>query len=248
MRITFDSNAWEAIFHRDDVKGRPIRAALEERMIEGFICTAGFGIEAIAKWNRPTYFAQPYMDVSFGIVRSEQPGRFLLNMSIGPDNRKHPGLPAVQVEKLQRALAAGIKLMRGQNWMGLPVPIEISDPSLYVPETREEAGAREGRQISVSGFIDERGVGNAAFVAADGWTDRPRTPSEEKELGRACAEWADGEVVAAHIAYQNDILCTNDHARTAGRSIFDGPSRAWLAASYGVIFMTVEELAEKVMW
>jgi hypothetical protein len=47
-----------------------------------------------------------------------------------------------------------------------------------------------------------------AFEAVNGWDLVPRTPADEKQLTKACAEWADGELVAAHIGYQNDILCT----------------------------------------
>ena len=246
MRVTFDSNAWEAIFTADDTDCEPIRAALQSRRIEGFICVAGFRIEAITKRNRPAYFAQPFMAVTMEGLIARGNGRFDVSMSMGPDNRKHPGLPAVQTEKLGRALAAGIKLMYGENWMGLPVPAEIADPSLYISETREEAMEREGRQVMASSAIDGRGVGNAAFLAADGWTDRPRTPLEEKRLSRACAEWADGELVAAHIAYRNNILCTGDRAVKAGLSIFNMPNRAWLAATYGVVCATLDELAARI--
>jgi len=48
MRITFDSNAWETIFQHD-VERNPIRIAIEEKRIHGFICAAGFRIEAITK-------------------------------------------------------------------------------------------------------------------------------------------------------------------------------------------------------
>lgn len=246
MRITFDSNAWEAVFCQANIRLNPIRAALDEERIAGFICAAAFRIEAITKRNRAAYFSQPYMGVSVEIMGLEEPGRLQLAMSIAPDNGKHPGIPNIQIEKLARAVYAGVKLMHGQNWMGLPVPREIKDSTLYVSETREAASARERRQIMVSSMIDERGVGHAAFVAADGWTDRCRTPAEEKELSRACAEWSDGELVAAHIAYGNDILCSNDYGRATGHSIFNGPNRAWLAESYGVTFMTVEELMESV--
>ena len=242
MRVTFDSNAWEAIFSIDNIAGSAVRAALEQEKIEGFICAAAFRIEAISKRNRPAYFAQPYMDVSVEIVPSATPGQFMFMTSMGPDNRKHPGIPAIQAEKLGRALAAGVKLIRGENWMGLPVPGEISDSNLYVQETPEEANERQSRQLMASSAIDGRSVGNAAFVAAEGWIDRPRTQMEEKELSRACAEWADGELVAAHIAYRNNVLCTNDRARMAGHSIFDVANRRWLALSYGVVFMTVDEL------
>jgi hypothetical protein len=33
------------------------------------------------------------------------------------------------------------------------------------------------------------------------------------------SEWADGDAVAAHIAYGNDIFCTQDQGKSAG-----GPS------------------------
>jgi hypothetical protein len=246
MRVTFDSNAWETIFAAGDTAHVPILAALQDCRIEGFICAAGFRIEAITKRNRPAYFAQPFMAVTMDAPIIAKDGIWYVAVSMGPDNSKHPGLPPVQAEKLRRALAAGITFMHGQNWMGLPFPAEISDYSSYVNENEDAVSERESRQLEASTAIDGRGVGRAFFDAADGWTDRPRTPAEEKELIRACAEWADGELVAAHIAYQNDILCTNDRARTAGRSIFDAANRAWLATSYNVVCLTLDELAARV--
>lgn len=246
VRVSFDSNAWEVIFAPGDTAYSPIRVALRDRKIEGFICAAGFRIEAITKRNRPSYFAQPHMAVTVDVKPGEKDGLFHVFMSMGPDDSKHPGLPLVQAEKLRHALNAGIKLMCGENWMGLPVPAEIRDKEVYVFEDAEATRERESRQLAASAAIEERGVGKAAFDAVDGWTDRPRTPAEEKELIRACAEWADGELVAAHIAYQNDILCTNDRARSAGQSIFNTANRAWLVSSYGVACLTLDELAASV--
>jgi len=245
MRTSFDSHAWEAVFEATDTHHAPIRVALRERRVEGFICAAAFRIEAITREARTAYFAQPYMDVSFGVVPTGN-GKFWLKGSIGPDNNRHPGLPAIQIEKLRRALGAGIKLMYGGNWMGLPEPPEIRDRSHYVHEEPDEARDREERQLQASAEIAARGVGQAAFEAADGWTDRARTPVEARQLIRACAEWADGELVGAHIAYRNDVLCTNDFAKGSGRSIFDATNRAWLAKRYGVTFLTLDELIAKV--
>lgn len=246
MRVSFDSNAWEAIFSPDDIRAAPIRAALADGRVDGFICEAGFRIEAITKRNRPSYFAQPYMDVVVKLPTSSRDGVFAITMSIGPDDPRHPGLPAVQAEKLKRALAAGIRLMCGHNWMGLPRPQETSDPSNFVHEEGGALREREERQLEACTQIEARGLGKAMFDAADGWMDRPRTPAEEKQLVRACAEWADGELVEAHIAYRNDLLCTNDLARAAGRSVFDAANRAWLATHYGVTFLTLDELTAKV--
>jgi hypothetical protein len=152
-------------------------------------------------------------------------------MSIGPADESHPGMPEVQSNKLKNALAAGVRLMRGGAWLGLPSPVEIRDPALFV-QTNDPG--REQRQINASAHIEARGVGKAAFDAAGGWNAQGGVPHSEKVLAKACAEWADGELVASHIAYRNDILCTNDQARAAGVSIFDSANRAWLAAEFGV--------------
>ena len=90
--------------------------------------------------------------------------------------------------------------------------------------------------------IEAHGVGKAAFDAAGGWNGMAAAPHNGKVLAKACAEWADGELVASHIAYKNDILCTNDQARAAGISIFDRENREWLASEFGVRFATLEEL------
>jgi hypothetical protein len=71
-------------------------------------------------------------------------------------------------------------------------------------------------------------------------------PSDEKKVRTACSEWADGELVGAHIAYQHEILCTNDRARTAGTSIFDLANRAWLTNEFGVVFKTLDELIAEI--
>ena len=244
MRVSFDSNAWEAVFAPGDTAWTSVRAALRSGQVEGFICAAGFRIEAITKRDRPSYFAQPH---TADVQSIGKDGIVWVATFMGPDNSKHPGLPPVQAEKLRQAAASGIKLMHGDNWLGLPVPAEISDPALYVSEDAEASREREGRQIMASAAIDQRGVGKGAFDAVDGWTDRPRTPAEQKDLIRACAEWADGELVAAHIAHRNNLLCTNDRARTAGRSIFDAGNRAWLAASFGVECLTLDELASRLL-
>lgn len=245
MRVTFDSNAWETIFSSGDSPADSVRVALQKGSIEGFICEATFRIEAITRRARASYFAQPYIGSRLEI-KIVAPHTFALVGSIGPDDSMHPGLPAPQRDKLQVALQSGIKLMDGQNWMGLPRPPEICDRKYFIVESESERHQREERQLAVYAAIESRGAGKASFDAADGWTNRPRTAAEEKHLARACAEWADGELVVAHIAYRNEILCTNDRAGRSGRSIFDVGNCAWLATAYGVAFMTLQELSEKV--
>lgn len=236
MRVTFDSNAWEKIFEPDDPNWTPIRSAIASGRITGFICDAAFRIEAIRKRERIAYFAEPAMDVQFPFSIVMRDGRpYVHFMSIGPNDENHPGLPKIQSDKLKNAIAMGIRLIRGAAWLGLPCPTEIRDPALYAQTGDSE---REQRQIDVSARIEARGVGKAAFDKAGGWT----APYDEKVFIRACAEWADGELVASHMAYQNDVLCTNDLAGAAGTSVFDSDNRTWLKSEFGVKFATLEEL------
>jgi hypothetical protein len=244
MRITLDSNAWEPIFNeaRDDLA--PLRAAFAKGHLRGFICASALRIEAICKTDRPAYFQQPHTTSDFSVVLRE--GRPMLKMSFGPDDSRHPGLPPQQKKKLDCAFRAGVKLIRGGAWMGLPSPQQIGDPSLYEYESPETVRERERREIEVFHQIEQRGVGKAAFDAADGWEVKDRSPTEAQQLSAACAEWADAETVSAHIAYHNEVLCTDDRGRNAGVSVLDKSNRAWLTSTYGVRFMTVRELLNAV--
>jgi hypothetical protein len=57
-------------------------------------------------------------------------------------------------------------------------------------------------------------------------------------------ESADGDVVAAHIAFGNDYLCTEDRGGSTGSlSIFDAENRAWLKTEYMVEILNVQQLA-----
>ena len=67
---------------------------------------------------------------------------------------------------------------------------------------------------------------------------------EVNAVNRAVAEWADGDSIAAHIGYGLDHFCTGDEGKSSGAaSVFDVANRAWLAATYGVKFVTMTQLA-----
>jgi len=240
MKVTLDSNAWERVFDPNDLSCLALREAFRSAAIRGFICDAAFRIEAITKTLRPEYFAQPYLDTQ-PKGPALQNGRLLL-FSLGPDDNRHPGLPEQQARKLTAALASSVQIMRSLNWMGLPSPAQTLAPHDYVEESVSNRSARENRQIEVDAEIVARGFGRAAFEAADGWTAFAKADGNEKRLIKACAEWADGELVAAHIAYGNDLICTNDRGIAAKRSILGAEGRAWLGSAYGVQFRTLSEL------
>ena len=67
---------------------------------------------------------------------------------------------------------------------------------------------------------------------------------EKEQIEKAFAESADGDAVAAHIAFGNDYLCTEDRAKSAfSPSIFDAGNREWLKTPYRVDILNVQQLA-----
>jgi hypothetical protein len=74
---------------------------------------------------------------------------------------------------------------------------------------------------------------------------------ETRAVGRAVAEWADGDSVAAHYGYRNDFFCTLDAGKGEGKrgdpAVLDAANRAWLSADYGIQFITIAELAKKLL-
>jgi len=157
---------------RRPVIGRPLARST------GLAVDSLFRIEAIRKRERVAYVAESAMDVqstfSTVIINGKPHVQFL---SFGPDDERHPGLPEVQSSRLKNALAAGVRLMRGGAWLGLPSPVEIRDPALFV---QANDPGREQRQIDASARIEARGVGKAAFDAADGWNAQPGASYNER--------------------------------------------------------------------
>jgi hypothetical protein len=67
---------------------------------------------------------------------------------------------------------------------------------------------------------------------------------EKRQIENAFGESADGDVVAAHIAFGNNYLCTEDRGGSAASpSIFDAEHRKWLKTEYGVEILSVQQLA-----
>ncbi|MGA2191603.1 MAG: hypothetical protein ABSH33_24100, partial [Steroidobacteraceae bacterium] len=110
--------------------------------------------------------------------------------------------------------------------------------------------------------LAQRGLGRARAVAlgvewskrdcASGeiWMEglgRARNETERRTVHKAVNEWADGDAIAAHVGYGNEVFCTHDKGRGSGQQSALHPSnRLWLKSAYGVEFVTVFELAERL--
>lgn len=174
-----------------------------------------------------------------------------------PDRKPlHPQI----IARMKAARALGVRALRAVPRLGA---YEITDPTgeFYLdPGEGEALKAWKDKACEVVRAIEDRGVGIAqvkkvgsdlgASHEASPWfrfLDQPADIHQQRAVERAFSEWADGDSIAAHVAYGLDIFCSDDAGKSnATNSIFDPTNRAWLTKTYGVQFMTFKELAEKL--
>lgn len=243
-----------------------IKNAIRSGQVRGFI-SEGFGtIEAVTRKKQAKFHAQtvPKVEVT---NKSRGNGLICMTIEIKTNHSLHPGIGEEFEEELNEALAIGIKLLT-TPYIGLPVPDRLrNNPHIYAEEVATpDYNDRFGDVVRT---IVDRGVGEGVLPALakeftahldgprpDGLSDRAfihgvyeyacasGLSKEKRQIEKAFAESADGDLVAAHIAFGNDYLCTEDRGGSAvSRSIFDAENRAWLKTKYGVEILNVQQLA-----
>jgi hypothetical protein len=275
MRVTFDTNVWNRMVFPDRYKDRPnylalvkLKDAIQSGRVRGFI-SEGFGTaESIKKQDRALFHVQNVPNVKV-TNKSYGPGLHCLSIEIEARHDLHPGITPEFEEELNEALAIGMKLLT-TPYMALPVPDGLRNrPEIYAEEVFATSDYNE-RFGEIIRTIVDRGVGEGALPALareftasldgprpDWMTDRDLIyrvyvyastsglNREKRQVEKAFAESADGDLVAAHIAFGNDYLCTEDRGISAGSpSIFDASNRGWLQSQYGVKIVSAQELAD----
>lgn len=240
--VTFDSNAWESVFDPENERWTALRDTMFRHGIASAICDKTIAIESIRKNEREKYYQKPKTQFCSKVVG--EGGKLDLQISFGPQDDAHPGIPIEQLRKLKFAILCGVRLIRGMNWLGLPVPSEFDDPTIYLSEV--DWGPREIRQAWIFDELSQRTVGKNQFDKLGGWAmwKTAQSASTKSQISRACAEWADAELVSAHVAYGLDAICTSDRGGRSRNSVFSDANRAWLSEQYSVKFLTPEELWE----
>src|ERR1039457_2368388 len=140
MKVTFDSNAWELIVfperhpnNRDHGSMVKIKEVLRNGQIQGFICESFGTLEAILPTDRAAYLANkiPIVETS---VTSLRGGSASISIRIESDHSLHPGLHERQVEKLEEALAIGMRLLSAPYFNQPLPPLFRNNPAIYAPE------------------------------------------------------------------------------------------------------------------
>jgi hypothetical protein len=216
-----------------------VHDALCRKRIQGFICETVGTLEAVRLAGRKAYFTsiKPIVDVK----TVAQGAQVLLTVNVGANHGQHPGLPNVLSERLELAFALGMRLLRAPR-IGIPVPASFFEASVFADEVDiARSAARDNRWGDVVRRIEQRGVGFALLRSLQAEAGR------EREFACAVGEWADGDSVAAHVVYGNDVFCTEDQGRSVkGGSILGSANRLWLARTYDLKFATIQELASQI--
>jgi hypothetical protein len=275
MRVTFDTNVWNRMVFPERYTDRPnyaalvkLKEAVRSGQIRGFI-SEGFGtIESIKKQDRALFHLQNVPNVKV-THQSHGPNLHCLSIQIEAKHDLHPGITPEFEEELKEALAIGMKLL-STPYVALSVPDRLrNNPDIYAEEVFATSAYNE-RFGEIAGTINARGVGEAALPAlAREFTANLDGPRPEwmndrdliyrvyvyassaglgklkRQVEKAFAEAADGDLVAAHIAFGNDYLCTEDRGASAeAPSIFDAEHRARLKTQYGAKILNAQQLAQ----
>lgn len=277
MRVTFDTNVWTRVVLPDKWRTNRnhglfvrLKGAIREGKIQGFISEGFATEESIGKRNRAGYYLQSVPGVE--VTPTVHPvGSLSMSINVKAKHDQHPGIGVDFEEELTETLAIGIKVLT-TPYIGIAVPDRLrNNPQIYPDEISATTDYNERFGNAVRA-INDRGVGAGSLSllaqeftdALDGprsreWSDREfiyrvyeyarrdGRRKEMKQVEQAFAESSDGDLVAAHIAFGNDHLCTEDRAKSTGRrSIFDAENRAWLQSVYGTSVVDMSHLLNLV--
>ena len=252
MRITFDTNALDKAVRPERCPS--IYEALIAGSLKGFFSDTIITLEAVENSDRVQVFGNTRSVTE--VSRSEDGSRIITIRTVEQDRKPlQPG--GGNLARVQAALQLGMRALRAPPRVGAP---RLSDPQdeIYEPDgSTAQLIECQGRFFAITVAIEARGVGHAKVRALEEkfakrrggakgtWLSSLRFAEDDNErtaVNRAIAEWADGDTVAAHYAYQNDYLCSDDFG---GNSVFNRQNRSWLENTYGIKFVRLSELAAK---
>jgi hypothetical protein len=265
IKVTFDTNTLSGVVDPDQEVGKTdhasyqaVHAAVKAGYIRGFFSEAVVTLDAIGRKAKAEVLGAARF-----VSESTSTGPNQVTITLGPRWKRVDVDPRI-VARIETALAMEMRALIGPRRFGDSLVVRGFGEDFYEPHP---AGAAFGTAANITNTLDAaiiaRGLGRAqvielakSFSERDGavgewWPqglERIRSTSERKKARLAINEWADGEALAAHAGYGNDLFCTEDGGGDLGdRSILHPSHRAWLSQTHGVTIVTVAELAERVV-
>jgi len=261
LKVTFDSNAWRVVADPKKHQKDPllpiyekIRSAVCANAIAPFLSETVFTLEGIWRKNRRFFFGNYEAEMSFKQI-AKPDGSEQLTFILGPNLSAHPGNDKVHQEYLDEALKIGFKIMMDLRIAMITNPdlrpeyfadYPGSDISAYVEKLSE---VDRKMHMNRCGIWHIQSIGEAFAKPGENWLDGldNADASLDGPISKAIAEWADGDTIAAHIAFKNDFVLTNDQAKSGGAdSVFARKNLKWLRNDYGLELISQAELAAKL--
>ena len=264
LKVTFDTNTLSGIVDPDQQVGaadnaayQAVHAAIKTEQIRGFFGEAVVTLDAIGRRAKAEVLGAARF-VSEHV--STAPNH--VTITLGPCWQRVDIDPRI-LARIEAARAMGMRALIGPRRFGDTRVVRGFGEDFYEPYPSGAAfvvAADTAKALDAA--IVARGCGRAQVIelaksfskrsgaAGEWWPQglaRTRSTAERKKVRLAVNEWADGEALAAHAGYGNDLFCTRDSGGDLGaRSILHPSHRAWLSETHGVTFVTVAELAERM--
>ena len=249
---------------------RKVHDALRAREIEGYFSITMLTIEGIKRKDRADVMASTLVSsppetcsttkndelpeairakVEDATIESIQKKFVVEQPNLRP---LHP----VVVARVAAARVLGVRALKAIPRIGV-LNITDSAGENYLSNGKGDGlHAWQQKAHEVARTIEDRGLGMAQIKALgtamnaasteDLWFSslaNAKDIHEQRAVERAFAEWADGDAIASHVAYGIDVFCSADVGNSnATSSVLDPDNRDWLTESYGVKFMTFDDL------
>ena len=263
LRVTFDTNTLAGVVDPENEAApelredyRRVRIALGDGRLRGYFSEAVITLDAIGRKDKADVLGRARLVSETGAT-----GPRAITIAIGP-RWENVQIDARILRRLEGARALGIRGLIGPRRFGDSLVVRGFGEDFYEPYPPGEAFAAAADAANgLDAAIVQRGLGRAQVITlaksfsarsgADGewWPQglsRTTTAAERKRVRAAVNEWADGEALAAHLGYANDLFCTHDQAAGHGRDAVLHPDhRAWLSRR-GIFFVSIAELAAQL--
>lgn len=258
MKIIFDSNVWQIIALPDDPQFvdeplleafKKIRQAIIEERIEAYLSETIFTLEAIRNVERQDFFSsrKPKIELKDKIIGNS----INTNITIGPEKGIDFNNRPILKKYFNSAIELGFRIislpriggMVNEEIEAVRYKLKGGDFSKYFDKAVEVSEKIERNGAGMS-QVEEIGKVYNPVNWMKGLKKAPQT--EHKKIGKAIAEWADGDSVAISIGLGCDYFCTRDQAKGAGnKSVLSKDNIDWLQKDYGFKTILPEELALK---
>jgi hypothetical protein len=256
VRVTFDTNSLSGVVDPDQEVGKAnhaayqaVHAALKAGYIRGFFSEVVVTLDAIGRKAKAEVLGHARF---VSETTSTEPSRIMI--TLGPRWKRVDIDPRI-LARIETARAMEMRALIGPRRFGDslvvrgfgegPAFVAMANITNALDAAIVARGLGRAQVIELAKSFSER-----AGAAGEWWPqglERTRSTAERKKARLAINEWADGEALAAHAGYGNDLFCTDDSGGDLGdRSILHPSHRAWLSQTHMVTIVSVAELAERL--